>query len=92
MTGGPDAEDTDLRAAHAHFLENREALARRGRCGCFHSLSVFGPSDVEDWIGEKAARCPGCGIDAVLSAHAAPIDPDFLRRMRARYFERVVRW
>ena len=38
------------------------------------------------------ALCPRCGIDAVLSAHTSPIDPDFLRRMRTRYFARTVRW
>ncbi len=92
MTGGPDPEDSDLRAAHARSLHNREALSRGGPCGCFHCLSVYDASEVREWVGRGTALCPRCGIDAVLSTHAAPIDPEFLRRMRTRYFERVVRW
>jgi hypothetical protein len=53
---------------------------------------VFDAREVVDWIGGTTARCPRCGIDAVLSARAAPIDPGFLNRMRRRYFERVTRW
>ncbi len=92
MSGGPASADTDLRAAHVHSLDNREALSRGGRCGCFYCLSVFDASEVEEWIGGRTARCPRCGIDAVLPARAAPTDSDFLRRRRQHYFERVVRW
>lgn len=84
--------DIDLRAAHAHSLRNREALSRGGRCGCFYCLAVFDASEVREWVGRGTALCPRCGIDAVLSARAAPIDPAFLRRMRARWFERTIRW
>ena len=92
MTGGSDPEDTDLRAAHARSLRNRADLSKGGLCGCFHCLSVFDASEVRDWATGTTALCPRCGIDAVLAAHAAPIDPEFLQRMRARWFERTVRW
>ena len=84
--------DTGLRAARALSLHNRGALSLGGQCGCFHCLSVFAASEVEEWVEGGTALCPRCGIDAALSAHTSPIDPDFLRQMRARYFERTVRW
>ncbi len=84
--------NTDLRAAHALSLHNRDALSQGGQCGCYYCLSVFDASEVEEWIGRMTALCLGCGIDAVLSARAAPTDAGFLRRMRTRYFERTVRW
>jgi hypothetical protein len=92
-TDGESApRDSDLSAAYAHCLRNREALSRGGRCGCFYCLAVFDAPEIGEWIGGRTAHCPRCGIDAVLSARAAPIDPAFLRRMRARWFERTVRW
>jgi len=92
MSGEPAPDDADLRAAHAHSLDNNGEVSRRGPCGCFYCLSVFDASEVEEWVGRGTALCPRCRIDAVLSAHVAPIDPAFLRRMRARWFERAVRW
>jgi hypothetical protein len=55
-------------------------------------LATFDASEVTEWVRGTTALCPRYGIDAVLSVHAAPIDPEFLRRMRARWFERAVRW
>ena len=92
MSGGSASEDNDLRAAHARSLRNRADLSMGGPCGCFYCLAVFDASEVRDWIDGTTARCPRCGIDAVLSARAAPTDPEFLRRMRGYWFERSVRW
>ena len=92
MSGGSASDDSDLRAAHARSLRNRADLSMGGVCGCFYCLAVFDASEVRDWINETTARCPRCGIDAVLSHRAALIAPEFLRRMRARWFERAVRW
>ncbi len=91
MTGGSDPEESDLRAAHARSLGNRADLSRGGPCGCFRRLAVFDASEVREWVAGTTALCPRCGIDAVLPAHVAPIDPEFPRRMRARWFERTVR-
>lgn len=92
INGASTPGDADLRAAHARSLNNRADLSEGGACGCFYCLAVLDASEVRDWIDGTTARCPRCGIDAVLSHRAAPIDPGFLRRMRARWFERAVRW
>ena len=92
MSGGSAPDDADLRAAHARSLRNRADLSMGGPCGCFRCLAVFDASEVRDWIDGATARCPRCGIDAVPSHRAAPIDPAFLRRMRTFWFERAVRW
>lgn len=88
----PLADGADLRAADARSFRNRGDVSVGGRCGCFHCLAVFDASEITEWVRDTTALCPRCGIDAVLSEHAAPIDAGFLRRMRQRWFERVVRW
>lgn len=92
MSGGPIPDDADLRAAHKRCGRNRAILAEGGPCGCFYCLSVFEASEVRDWVWDgSTALCPRCGIDAVLPGSAAPIDAEFLRRMRTRWFECTVR-
>lgn len=66
----------------------REVLGS-GRCGCFHCLETFAPSEVREWIdAEQTALCPSCGIDSVIGdASGYPAgDRGFLRSMRQAYF------
>jgi hypothetical protein len=76
-----------LRVAHGRCLHNRRLLANGGRCGCFYCLKTFDAKDVIEWVDKGlTARCPHCGIDAVLSEKADPIHPWFLKRMQAFWF------
>ncbi len=85
------ARTPDIDRARAHCTRNRAEIASSDRCGCFYCLRVFPPGEIEseDWLpSEGTATCPHCGIDSVLgSASGFPITPEFLQRMRARWFE-----
>ena len=54
---------------------HEKAIKNSKECGCFHCISIFPPSEIEEWIDEpeecprrpgRTAICPWCGIDAVL--------------------------
>lgn len=81
---------SDLVLAHRHSSCHADELTRSTVAGCFHCCEVFEPAAIESWIRDtcgKTAICPRCGIDAVIgSASGFPLTPDFLRRMRARWF------
>jgi hypothetical protein len=84
----PQRGQSRLRVAHGRCLHNRLLLANGGRCGCFYCLKTFDANDVTEWVDEGlTARCPHCGIDAVLSEKADPIHPWFLKRMQAFWFK-----
>lgn len=77
-----------LDAAHRHSLNNRQLVAAGGDCGCFHCFKTFDAEQVMHWTGkdDTTAMCPYCHYDTVLSAKVDPIDPNFLRQMRTRWF------
>ena len=89
----PDtASEPALEAAHRRSLRNRPLLASGGKCGCFYCLSTFDASEVVQWVHEDStARCPQCGIDAVLSSRTDSVTPAFLGLMRAHWFLRSTR-
>ncbi|MFC5334156.1 cytoplasmic protein [Mycobacterium branderi] len=89
----------DVREAHAHCGLNRGELTQSSVCGCFHCCSIFGPTQIRDWIDPapemakatgtqgRTARCPRCGIDSVIGDRSGyPITPDFLAKMRTYWF------
>lgn len=86
-----------LKFAHGYSIGNRRLIEQGGPCGCFYCLKTFDAGAVIHWVDPaddddgQTALCPHCGIDAVLSAKAAPIDDLFLRRMNARWFSVVGR-
>jgi hypothetical protein len=81
-----------LEAAHRRSFSNRQRLAGGGECGCSYCLRTFDASDVTAWVHrDSTARCPHCGIDAVLSSGTDPITQAFLRLMHARWFGRTIR-
>jgi hypothetical protein len=83
----PQRRQSRLKVAHGRCLHNRRLLANGGRCGCFYCLRTFDANDVTEWVDEGlTARCPHCGIDAVLSEKSDPIHPWFLKRMQTFWF------
>jgi hypothetical protein len=86
------ANEPTLEAAHRRSLRNRPLLARGGKCGCFYCMSTFDASEVVQWVHEDStARCPHCGIDAVLSSRTDSVTPAFLGIMHAHWFQRSTR-
>ncbi|MDR2639346.1 MAG: cytoplasmic protein [Helicobacteraceae bacterium] len=82
-----------LQKAHQESFANKAALAAQSKCGCFHCLKVFKPSEIVEWIEEKSGQtavCPYCGIDSVIGESAErEITADFLRQMNEYWFSGV---
>jgi len=89
-------------AAHRYSSNHRESVLASDVCGCFYCLSIFSPSEIEDWVDARkdetdinesgqTALCPRCGIDSVLgSASGYPITREFLQKMNDYWFQRTV--
>ena len=75
------------KSAHKHSSHHRKELQASEVCGCFYCTKSFPPHAIRDWIGADTARCPHCGIDAVLgSASGYELTPDFLEQMKHHWF------
>lgn len=49
-------------------MHNRKQLKMDKICGCYNCLTIFKPSEIEDWLDKKdTAVCPYCGVDSVVS-------------------------
>jgi hypothetical protein len=89
MTEIPD----ELRQAHKHSSNHRQEVESSLICGCFFCLSVYPPSDIQEWVDEDEAGrgataiCPKCGIDSVLGDKSGyPIIDVFLKSMKTLWF------
>jgi len=92
----------DIIAAHHYSSNHRESVLDSDVCGCFYCLSIFSPSEIEDWVDARkdeidinesgqTALWPRCGIDSVLgSASGYPITRDFLQKMNDYWFQTTV--
>lgn len=85
----------DSVTAQRHAVRNREEIERSHLCGCFHCAAIFRPGSILAWRRDgpgprpDTARCPQCGIDAVIGAASGlPIKPDFLRRMQRHWYRK----
>ncbi len=76
-------------AAHTWSSRHRDSIMRSGKCGCFHCLAVFPPSEIQNWVDDNTtAMCPKCGIDSVIGdVSGYPITPVFLGKMQAHWFQ-----
>lgn len=88
-----------LTRAHEACSHNRQQVEESLWCGCFQCVSWFRPESIKEWIDHgETAKCPNCGIDAVLSDQSGFLWMDderdltyglnFLTRMRKRWFGR----
>jgi NAD-dependent SIR2 family protein deacetylase len=61
----------ELEIAHDHSTANRGEIQRSATCRCFYCLKQFPPSEISEWIPDRAgetAVCPRCGIDSVIGS------------------------
>jgi hypothetical protein len=79
--------------AHQHSSNHRKVVLESDECGCFYCLSVFKPTEIEEWVDEddngigQTAICPRCGIDSVIgNKSGVPIKKDFLKAMQVFWF------
>ena len=78
--------------AHNHSRGNREELHKSNTCGCFFCLAIFKPYSITEWLvagkdRQGTARCPNCGVDAVIgSGSGYPITEEFLSAMETYWF------
>lgn len=85
----------DVVAAHKFCVNNKPALLRDHLCGCFFCLSIFSPSEIEEYTEGDAtsddletAICPYCDTDSVISESSGfPITKEFLTRMHRRWYD-----
>lgn len=89
----------DVIAAHDHCRDHRVDLADSSVCGCFQCCRIFDPELIVDWLDPapemveeagrpgQTARCPWCGIDAVIGDRSGfAITQMFLEAMRTYWF------
>jgi len=87
----------DYKAAHKFSTYNRASIEKRALCGCFNCQTIFhslGTRERKDWPIQEwtdrghTAKCPLCGVDAVLSSADVPdvSDPNFMRGMHDYWF------
>lgn len=80
--------------AHNRCSNNRPSVKKSSLCGCFYCLSIFSPDEITDWIPDSlgTARCPHCGIDAVLpDSEDYPITEEFLKDMKKVWFDTTIK-
>ncbi|MDO4207195.1 MAG: cytoplasmic protein [Lachnospiraceae bacterium] len=84
----------DLELAHRFSNNHKPELEKDIKCGCFYCLTIFEPSEIEEWIiadnpcdKRGTAICPHCGIDSVIGESSGfPITKEFLLKMKKRWF------
>lgn len=77
----------DLKLAHLQSSGHRNEVCNSEKCGCFSCLTIFHPSEIEEWIEGETALCPYCSVDAIIGENDAyDITPEFLRRMERYWF------
>jgi hypothetical protein len=74
--------------AHLFSSRHRAQIEGSSVCGCFYCLATYPPWEITEWIhGGVTARCPRCGIDAVLgSSSGVPLTTEFLTEMMEHWF------
>lgn len=78
----------DIRAASKYSFTNRQQLEMSKKAGCYYCLSIFNPSEIEEWTGiDDSALCPKCGIDSVLGDTSPySIDKKTLKELKDYWF------
>ena len=85
-----DNRQYDLDDAHSCSMNNKPALLKDKKCGCFNCFEVFDPKEIKEYLNDDVgtALCPYCGIDSVISESSGyPLTKDFLMKMYRRWFD-----
>lgn len=79
---------SEVLAAHKHSHLHRAEIEKSKKCGCFYCLSIFPPSEINDWTDvNDTAICPYCWVDSVIGDSAGfPITKEFLQEMKDYWF------
>ena len=86
--------ENDVIEAHRYSSDNKPALLKDSRCGCFYCLKIFDPKEIKEYLDDDneldqygTAECPYCGIDSVIPESSGyPITEEFLKRMYRCWF------
>lgn len=78
----------DVYEAHELCSNNKEALSKADKCGCFYCERIFDSKEVYEYLsGGDTAFCPYCTIDSVIPENDKyPLTPEFLHLMREYWF------
>ncbi len=80
----------DVIKAHDYSINNKSALLKDNKCGCFYCNKIFSPTEITQWIEDKiddTAICPFCCIDSVIGESSGfPITKEFLMMMHDYWF------
>lgn len=81
----------DYSAIHRYCTNNREALSKVKKCGCFYCCTIFNPAEIEEWVEQdNSAVCPHCGVDSVIPESDTgeyELTEDLLKEMYKVWFE-----
>lgn len=81
-----------LNEVHSHSFKNKSEITESKVCHCFYCKKAFASSDVTEWADEgETAKCPKCGVDAVMGDAAGyEMTPALLNEMHDHWFERQI--
>ncbi len=80
-----------VKKAHDFCINNKPALLKDEKCGCFFCIRVFETNLITEWIPDTdgTALCPFCGVDAVIPEGSGyPINKEFLEVMHKYWFDK----
>lgn len=80
----------NLHRLHRRSFDNAVHIRPDTKCGCFYCGWIFTGGDITSWlcgIHETTARCPRCGVDAVIYEEGNPaVSGALLLEMREKWF------
>ena len=81
-----------LDEVHSHSFKNRDEILRSDVCHCLYCKRAFSSTSVVKWVdNDQTARCPKCGIDAVVGdASGVDMTPALLNELHDHWFERQI--
>jgi DNA-directed RNA polymerase subunit RPC12/RpoP len=88
----------DLASIHRYCSHHRPLLERSAHAGCISCGATFAPAEIREWVrgeessaardADETAKCPRCGVDAVLpSAAPVALDARTLAALQAYWFK-----
>jgi hypothetical protein len=76
--------ENEFQKLHDLCRNNRNQFAENEIVGCFFCLRIFDHNEINKWAdsNDSSARCPYCGIDAVIPV----TDIEILKAMQTHWF------